>query len=110
MFALKDADFADIIGQYLANLANTGLALSGDQVFPWVLEYYAKDDEKEIAEKEQEEKKKIQKDLKCRGFQFQEYGINETEKANCRQNGFHCAENPLDCRCYYPNWKIPCIT
>ena len=41
--------------------ANTGLALSGDQVFPWVLEYYAKDDEKEIAEKEQEEKKKIQK-------------------------------------------------
>ena len=27
--------------------ANTGLALSGDQVFPWVLEYYAKDDEKE---------------------------------------------------------------
>ena len=133
MFALKDADFADIIGQYLANLAktdsaldaqslqhctggsekkgangiraNTDLALSGDQVFPWVLEYYAKDDEKEIAEKEQEEKKKIQKDLKCRGFQFQEYGINETEKANCRQNGFHCAENPLDCLCYSPNWK-----
>ena len=103
MFALKDAGFADIIGQYLVNLAktdsaldaqvlkkhkmlqrcldyvtqkaynialegakkkgengiraNTGLALSGDQVFPWVLEYYAKDDEKEIAEKEQEEKK-----------------------------------------------------
>lgn len=94
MFALKDAGFADIIGQYLINLAktdsaldaqvlkkhkmlqrcldyvtqkaynialegakkkgengiraNTGLALSGDQVFPWVLEYYAKDDEKEI--------------------------------------------------------------
>lgn len=108
MFALKDAGFADIIGQYLVNLAktdsaldaqvlkkhkmlqrcldyvtqkaynialeeakkkgangiraNTGLALSGDQVFPWVLEYYAKDDEKEIAEKEQEEKKKIQKE------------------------------------------------
>ena len=30
--------------------------------FSWVLEYYAKDDEKEIAEKEQEEKKKIQKE------------------------------------------------
>ena len=42
--------------------------------------------------------KGFQKDLKCRGFQFQEYGINETEKANC-------AENPLDCLCYYPNWK-----
>ena len=101
VFALKDAGFADIIGQYLVNLAktdsaldaqvlkkhkmlqrcldyvtqkaynialeeakkkgengiraNTGLALSDDQVFPWVLEYYAKDDEKEIAEKEQEE-------------------------------------------------------
>ena len=26
--------------------------------------------------------KGFQKDLKCRGFQFQEYGINETEKAN----------------------------
>lgn len=108
MFILKDAGFADIIGQYLVNLAktdsaleaqvlkrhkmlqrcldyvtqkaynvaleaakkkgensvraNTGLALSGDQVFPWVLEYYAKDDEKEMAEKEQEEKKKIQKE------------------------------------------------
>ena len=49
--------------------------------------------------------KGFKKDLKCRGFQFQEYGINETEKANCRQNGFHCAENPLDCLCYYPNWK-----
>ena len=98
MFALKDAGFADIIGQYLVNLAktdsaldaqvlkkhkmlqrcldyvtqkaynialegakkkgengiraNTGLALSGDQVFPWVLEYYAKDDEREIVSKE----------------------------------------------------------
>lgn len=29
--------------------------------------------------------KGFQKDLKCRGFQFQEYGINETEKANCIQ-------------------------
>ena len=28
--------------------------------------------------------KGFQKDLKCRGFQFQEHGINETEKANCR--------------------------
>ena len=49
--------------------------------------------------------KGFHKDLKCLGFQFQEHGINETEKANCRQNGFHCAENPLDCLCYYPNWK-----
>ena len=104
MFALKDAGFADIIGQYLVNLAKTdsaldaqvlknhkmlqrcldyvtqkclqhctggsekkwertafgpiqAMALSGDQVFPWVLEYYAKDDEREIAEKSRKKEK-----------------------------------------------------
>ncbi len=40
--------------------------------------------------------------LKCRGYQFV-MGLNVTEKANCRQNGFHCAENPLDCLFYYSN-------
>lgn len=29
-------------------------------------------------------------------------GLNETPKANCARNGFHCAENPLDCLNYYP--------
>lgn len=38
--------------------------------------------------------------LQCRGYQFV-MGRNETDKANCRENGFHCAENPLDCLCYY---------
>lgn len=38
--------------------------------------------------------------LVCLGFQFR-MGLNQTEKANCRQNGFHCAENPLDCLNYY---------
>lgn len=38
--------------------------------------------------------------LKCRGYQFV-MGRNVTDKANCRANGFHCAENPLDCLCYY---------
>jgi len=28
-------------------------------------------------------------------------GLNQTDKANCRSNGFHCAENPLDCLSYY---------
>ena len=32
----------------------------------------------------------------CIDYQFQ-MGLNVTEKANCRQNGFHCAEDPLDC-------------
>ena len=34
--------------------------------------------------------------LVCRGYQFH-MGLNITDKANCRANGFHCAENPLDC-------------
>lgn len=38
--------------------------------------------------------------LICRGYQFL-MGLNVTEKANCRANGFHCAENPLDCLTYY---------
>lgn len=38
--------------------------------------------------------------LVCRGYQFQ-MGLNTTAKANCAQNGFHCAENPLDCLRYY---------
>lgn len=38
--------------------------------------------------------------LVCLGYQFI-MGLNVTEKANCRSNGFHCAENPLDCLTYY---------
>lgn len=38
------------------------------------------------------------------GNDFQlKMGLNETPQANCRRNGFHCAENPLDCLNYYPN-------
>ena len=50
--------------------------------------------------------KGFEKNLSCRGYQFKRYGINETTEANCRQNGFHCAENPLDCLVHYP--KISC--
>lgn len=42
------------------------------------------------------------KGLICRGYQFV-MGVNTTDKANCAANGFHCAENPLDCLSYYPN-------
>lgn len=38
--------------------------------------------------------------LICHGYQFH-MGLNVTDKANCRANGFHCAENPLDCLSYY---------
>ena len=38
--------------------------------------------------------------LVCRRHRFQ-MGVNRTEKANCLQNGFHCAENPFDCLTYY---------
>ena len=40
--------------------------------------------------------------LVCRGYQFK-MGLNVTDKANCAQNGFHSAENPLDCLNYYHN-------
>ena len=39
--------------------------------------------------------------LKCRGYQFN-MGLNTTTDANCARNGFHCAENPIDCLSYYP--------
>jgi len=40
--------------------------------------------------------------LICRGYQFV-MGLNVTDEANCARNGFHCAENPLDCLRYYPD-------
>ena len=48
--------------------------------------------------------------LICRGYQFQP-GDNITAEANCAQNGFHSAENPLDCITYYGNIKdsVYCI-
>lgn len=49
--------------------------------------------------------KGLKKDLTCLGYQFVRDRVNVTEKANCRQNGFHCAENPLDCLNYYSDWQ-----
>jgi len=45
--------------------------------------------------------KAFDKGLICRNYRFVK-GLNITEKANCAANGFHCAENPLDCLSYYP--------
>ena len=54
--------------------------------------------------------KGFNKDLTCLGFQFV-MGLNITKKANCHENGFHCAEDPLDCLTYYPdmNNSVYCI-
>lgn len=49
--------------------------------------------------------KAFNKDLTCIGYKFNETGPNITEEANCHHNGFHCAENPLDCLTYYPDWE-----
>ena len=46
--------------------------------------------------------KAFRKGLVCRGYQFKE-GLNVTEEANCVKNGFHAAENPIDCLTYYPD-------
>ena len=42
--------------------------------------------------------------LICRGYHFV-MGLNITDKANCRANGFHCAEDPLDCLTYYSDME-----
>lgn len=54
--------------------------------------------------------KAFERGLICRGYQFV-LGKNITKHANCAENGFHCAEDPLDCLFYYPNMKrsVYCI-
>lgn len=44
--------------------------------------------------------KGFQPGLICLDYQFV-MGLNTTAEANCGANGFHCAENPLDCLSYY---------
>ena len=41
--------------------------------------------------------------LVCRGYKFRE-GVNECDHATCVREGFHAAENPLDCLSYYPDF------
>lgn len=48
--------------------------------------------------------KMFDKGLKCRGYQFK-VGLNECDHATCVKEGFHAAENPLDCLSYYPHWN-----
>lgn len=47
--------------------------------------------------------KMFNKGLSCRGYKFK-VGANECEHATCVKEGFHAAENPLDCLSYYPKF------
>ena len=46
--------------------------------------------------------KGFNKDMTCRGFQYEEGKEYTTDKAELCKSGFHACENPLDCFRYYP--------
>lgn len=51
--------------------------------------------------------KGFNKDMTCRGFQYEEGKEYETEMAKCCESGFHACEYPLDCFDYYsPNESV----
>lgn len=43
--------------------------------------------------------------LRCRGYQFKADEVNRCDAATCVKEGFHAAENPLDCFSYYHSFK-----
>ena len=45
--------------------------------------------------------KGFNKDMTCRGFQYEGGGTYETDSAKVCKCGFHACENPLDCFAYY---------
>ena len=46
--------------------------------------------------------KGFNKDMTCRGFQYEEGKGYTTDNAELCKSGFHACENPLDCFRYYP--------
>ena len=46
--------------------------------------------------------KGFDKDMKCRGFQFEEGQEYEEQEAKLCEKGFHACESPVDCLGYYP--------
>lgn len=49
--------------------------------------------------------KGFNKDMTCRGFQFEEGKIYTEDKAELCKSGFHACEKPFDCFKYYPPYK-----
>jgi hypothetical protein len=45
--------------------------------------------------------KGFNRDMTCRGFQFEEGKTYEEKEAVLCEKGFHACENPLECFCYY---------
>lgn len=45
--------------------------------------------------------KGFNKDLTCRGFQYEEGKTYEEKEAELCKSGFHACENPIDCLAYY---------
>ena len=53
--------------------------------------------------------KGFNKDMTCRGFQYEEGKEYETDEAVCCQSGFHACEMPLDVFKYYaPSQSVYC--
>ena len=51
--------------------------------------------------------KGFNKDMTCKGFQYEEGKKYETERAECCETGFHACEYPLDCFSHYaPNDSV----
>ena len=46
--------------------------------------------------------KGMDKNMQCRGFQYEVGGTYETDEARCCEKGFHACETPLDVLRYYP--------
>ena len=49
--------------------------------------------------------KGFNRDLTCRGFQYEEGKEFHTDRAECCEEGFHACEYPLDCLSYYSPYQ-----